>query len=137
MKIDVMIAFLLGLVIGLVLRRFVSMADPVSEAKPAPAASTLKAQFFSDCNYGGKMVELGPGKYANAAAMGAKNDDISSIKVPKGLSVTIYEDNDFKGAEKRLRANQGPVNIECLTSETMKGMKKWNDQVSSVIVEAL
>jgi len=137
MKIDVLIAFLLGLVLGLILRRFVSLADPVAEAPKVAPATTLKAQFFSDCNFGGKIVELGIGKYPNAEAIGAKNDDISSIKVPKGLSVTIYEDNDFKGRSKQIKATGGPAELACLTSYNMKGTKTWNDQVSSIYIAPL
>ena len=143
MKAAIVIAFLFGVLLGLILRRFVSSADPVSEeeakkkAQAAAATTPLKAQFFSDCNFGGKIVELGIGKYPNAEAIGAKNDDISSIKVPKGLSVTIYEDNDFKGRSKQIKATGGPAELACLTSYNMKGTKTWNDQVSSIYIAPL
>jgi len=136
MKIDVVIAFLLGLVLGLVLRRFVSSADPVSEA-PKVATTPPKAIFYADCDMKGASVELSAGKYSNSTAIGLKNDSISSIKVPKGLKVAIYEDNDFKGAVKEWVAKDGDMYIKCLTNEKINTTKNWNDRISSIKITAL
>lgn len=128
MKAAIIIAFLLGLLLGLVLRRFVSSADPVSD---------LKATFWVDCNYAGQSVSLGPGSYKDATAIGLPNDSLSSLKVPKGLRVEIYQDNDFKGKSKVYHAGAEPLEDPCLLYTKMQGSKKWNDQVSSIIIKAV
>lgn len=55
--------------------------------------------FYSNINYGGTAVTLGVGSYTmdQMIAAGIKNDDISSIKVPAGYTVTVYENRNFTG----------------------------------------
>ena len=55
--------------------------------------------FYSDANYSGTGVPLGPGSYdlAQLQAAGIANDSISSIRVPAGYSVTAYADAGFSG----------------------------------------
>jgi hypothetical protein len=146
MKAAIVIAFLFGVLLGLILRRFVSSADPVSqeEAKKkaqAAEAANPKAEFFTDCNFAGKTVALGPGKYATPESIGLPNDSISSLKVPKGLSVTIYEDNDFKGKQKNFWAKNEKMEASCLTSvKTSTGIFNtvtWNDRTSSIIIQTV
>merc|ERR1711959_397862 len=59
---------------------------------------------------------------------GLKNDDLSSIKVPKGYSATIYEHWKYGGKKKTF----GPGNFACLTQYKMNSKKSWNDQISSI-----
>ncbi|MFK7772500.1 MAG: beta/gamma crystallin-related protein [Saprospiraceae bacterium] len=49
------------------------------------------------------------------------NDEISSIKVPKGYVITLYKHAGFKGQSLKLR---GPCSV--------KLDKKWNNEVSSI-----
>jgi len=51
---------------------------------------------YSDCNYAGASAKLSVGDYnlAQLKKFGLGNNDISSAKVPKGLSLTVFE-NDF------------------------------------------
>jgi hypothetical protein len=144
MKAAIVIAFLFGVLLGLILRRFVSSGDPVSEEEAkkkaqaaAAATTTLKAEFFTDCNFKGKTVALGPGQYKNSEVIGLGNDSISSVKVPKGLSVTLYQDNDFKGSSTGLGFPTKDVQVECLTGLPRGFAKNWNDQISSIIIKAL
>jgi hypothetical protein len=125
MKAAIVIAFLFGVLLGLILRRFVSSADPVSQ----PAAEEPKVEIFTDCNYSGKSVKLGLGNYRNSDVIGLPNDSISSFKIPAGLKVILFEDNDFKGKSFGIATDK-----PCLTDNSMPGKtgKTWNDQVSSI-----
>ena len=54
---------------------------------------------YSDMNYGGYAVGLPLGEHdmAALAAYGIINDDISSLKVPAGYKVTLYDNSGFGG----------------------------------------
>lgn len=91
-------------------------------------ASTLliSAQSYvslhDDCNYGGRSYFLQPGTYSGFD-MKIGNDKLSSIQIPVGMKVTIYEDENFRGKSKTFTSN-----IPCLDSS-------WNDMTSSLVVE--
>jgi len=57
------------------------------------------AKFYSFCDYRGVEVELGAGDYrlSDLKEAGINNNDISSIKVPRGFKVTAYENDFFRG----------------------------------------
>ena len=79
---------------------------------------------FEQCNYGGKKSFLNPGSY-KVWQLGIENDKLSSMQIPEGMKITIYEHNDFKG-----RSAVYTANISCLTDG-------WDDMASSVVVETL
>lgn len=62
---------------------------------------TSGATFYQDINYGGTAVTLAPGNYtlSQLTAAGIPNDSVSSIKVQSGLTVEIYEHDNFEGAK--------------------------------------
>ena len=104
----------------------------------------LKADFYKHCYFRGKKVSLGPGNYSWVPRVGIRNDDISSIIVPRGLKVIIYEHSNFRGKSKVLWGGGGH---RCLVWNTMKWYrqrqwwggyiwrkKNWNDQISSIKV---
>ncbi len=78
---------------------------------------------YEDCNYKGKKSYLEPGTYS-LYAMKIDNDKLSCMQIPPGMKVTIYADNNFKGASKTFYNN-----ITCLEGE-------WNDMASSLVVES-
>ena len=80
---------------------------------------------YQNANYGGRSTSLGVGSYnlASLIAKGFKNDDMSSLKVPFGYKVTIYQDDNFSGKSK------------VITSDASYIGNDWNDQLSSVKVE--
>ena len=80
---------------------------------------------YQDINYGGNTASLGVGNYtlSSLLAKGFKNDDLSSIKVPFGYKVTLY-DNDNFGGESMV-----------VTSDTKWIGTAFNDRVSSIKVE--
>jgi len=82
----------------------------------------LKATFYEDCNYQGASSTLGEGRY-DINQIGIRNDTLSSIKIPRGLKVTIYSDN-FEGAKLELFSDE-----PCLIN------KSFNDIASSFVVE--
>jgi hypothetical protein len=75
----------------------------------------------------------GIGRYnVKDQTLGIGNDKISSIRVPSGLQITVWEHGDFKGASRTWSRD-----VECLKNERMSTKKSWNDQVSSFEVRAV
>ncbi|MEV6925109.1 carbohydrate-binding protein [Dactylosporangium sp. NPDC051485] len=81
--------------------------------------------FYPDINYGGTGVTLGAGNYdlAQLQAAGIANDNISSIRVPAGYTVTGYADSGFSGTSWTFTADTPSL----LTTG-------GNDQISSLRV---
>ncbi len=79
-----------------------------------------------DANYAGYTVQLPVGTYtlAQLQAFGIVNDDISSVKVPAGRTVTMYKDDNFAGTSKVFTANQADF-----------ATIGFNDVVSSIKVQ--
>ena len=94
------------------------------EAAVCPSTAP-QVSLFQNCSYGGWEAPFGIGAYkkADILARGGLDKDASSIKIPAGLKVTLYEEDNFTGASKILTAN-----TSCLTSES------FNDKVTSLIV---
>jgi hypothetical protein len=80
---------------------------------------------YQHCWYGGYAINLPPGRYNLAAlqARGMRNDDISSVRVPRGRVVSLYQHDNFQG-----RAMSTGVDQNCLVNFG------FNDVVSSIIV---
>ena len=87
-------------------------------------SSNAKATFCEHSDYGGWSVSLGEGKYDYRAmvAAGIKNDQISSVKVPDGYRVILYNDAGFSGGAKTLL-------------QDASGLGDFNDKTSSIIIE--
>jgi hypothetical protein len=83
------------------------------------------ARFFKDCTYGGYAVSLAPGSYTltKLRSYGILNDDISSLTVQSGYSVTLYWDDNFAGATLGKTTSD-----DCLVDDG------WNDKASSVVI---
>lgn len=80
---------------------------------------------YQDINYGGRTASLGEGSYnlASLQAKGFQNDDLSSIKVPFGYKVTLYENDNFSGSTK------------IITSDISWIGNDFNDKTSSIKIE--
>jgi hypothetical protein len=78
---------------------------------------------YEDCNYTGKNYTLETGTY-RAYQMRINNDRLSSIQIPYGFKVTIYENDNFNGRSQTFSANTA-----CLDAA-------WNDMASSIVVES-
>ncbi|NML64335.1 carbohydrate-binding protein [Hymenobacter sp. RP-2-7] len=90
------------------------------------------ATFYKDCNYGGTAVSLPAGTYtlSQLQAKGIANDDISSLQVSSGYSVTLYADDNFGGAALGVTGNNS-----CLVNNAL-GAGNWNDQASSLKIQS-
>jgi predicted alpha-1,6-mannanase (GH76 family) len=82
---------------------------------------------YRDFNYLGAWSSLPAGSYtlAQLNARGVANDDITSITVPPGWTVTMYENDNFTGASLVRTSN-----------DTFLSSGAWNDRVSSLVVSA-
>jgi hypothetical protein len=90
-------------------------------------ATTGKATFYKDCNYGGYAIGLNEGNYtmSQLIANGISDDDISSLKVSSGYKVIFYRDDNFGGSSLTKTADD-----DCLVDDG------WNDQVTSLSVQS-
>ncbi|SEW40051.1 Por secretion system C-terminal sorting domain-containing protein [Chitinophaga sp. YR573] len=81
--------------------------------------SSAVATFYKDCNYAGTAVGLAPGTYtlAQLQAKGILNNDISSLRVQSGYTVTLYADDNFSGATVIKTADDG-----CLVDDSFNDL---------------
>ena len=88
--------------------------------------NNLAASVYRDCSFRNRVVDLGIGFYDlhQLLSMGVKNDDISSLRVPRGLKVSLYPDKGFKGKPVVLLSDD-----RCLVDDGL------NDEVSSIRIE--
>jgi hypothetical protein len=77
---------------------------------------------FADAAYSGARQSLGLGSH-NIGSLRIGNDRLSSLKVPPGYRVTLYEHANFSGNSKRISADTTMLN-------------DFNDVTSSLVVEA-
>lgn len=85
-----------------------------------PSNSNLPT-LYEDCNYRGNSRSLSAG-YHDWNGMGVRNDALSSLTLPSGWSITLYENSGYKG-----RSTTYNSSVNCLPSD-------WNDRVSSVYI---
>lgn len=78
---------------------------------------------YEDCKYKGRVAYLEPGAYRDYQ-MKIKNDALSSIQVPPGMKITLYEHNNFQG-----RSVSFTSHVYCLDQD-------WNDVASSIVIES-
>lgn len=88
-----------------------------------PGASQLKATIYQHARYRGRRQELKPGRY-NLKDLTIGNDQLSSVKVPKGLRVTLYRRSSFRGQKRVL-------------TEDIWFTEDFNDETSSIVVELI
>ena len=80
---------------------------------------------WKHCSYGGNRVTKTSGAYRRAR-IGAQDNDISSLQVPSGMELTIFDRPDLKGKSKTFK---GPTKDSCLVNDG------WNDKLSSMIIK--
>ena len=81
---------------------------------------------YRDCYYKGAYVNLNIGNYPNIPSP-VDNGQISSLRVPVGYTVILYENPNFGGQSMTIL---GPANIDCLWNSN----KIWNDKAQSIKV---
>ena len=94
----------------------------LSEVVPKSVLFDKKATVYQHTNYGGASQELGLGSY-DIHDLTVGNDQISSVKVPEGLRVTLYADANFRGSHKMFTSDASYVGND------------FNDKTSAILVE--
>lgn len=86
------------------------------------SGSSSGVTFYQHANYGGTAVTLDVGNYTltQLNAAGIPNDWMSSLKVPSGYTVEVYQDDNFAGTKWVFTADTAYVGADC------------NDKMSSV-----
>ena len=77
---------------------------------------------YEHCDFGGKSQTIRPGEYRKMRDAGFGNDSVSSIRVPQGSQVTLYENDDYRGSFAHVDQD-----IRCFD-------RQWNDRVSSLSI---
>jgi|GEM_PF-1231920 len=97
-----------------------------------PFSAFSNVTFYGQCNYKGPGVELGVGEYSAAELKGAgiPEDAIASVKVPKGFSVTLHENDEFKGRYGTLENSDA-----CLTNNGFDNLVSSLSIKSTAVVE--
>jgi hypothetical protein len=95
------------------------------------ATNVLNVTLYMHSNYLGEYATKGIGNY-DIGSMGLPNDAISSIRVPQGLKIQLFQHHNFGGEKIEIDAD-----ISSLEQKKMSnGVSTWNDQVSSFKVVA-
>ncbi len=95
---------------------------PVNNNNNNYTSARDKIQVYDQCDYGGASFAFSPGRYNNNS-LGIGSDRISSIRIPSGFRVTVYQNKDFNGYSRTFYGDE-----YCLDGQ-------WNDQISSMIVD--
>merc|ERR1711985_113429 len=111
-----------------------SKPEDVAPDAMAPEAALVESArppvVYQHCNFGGYKRTVR--RSTNwVKKLGIKNDDLSSIKVPRGKCVRLYEHINYRGKSWTIC---GKRSIKCFVHHKMKKGKTWNDQVSSIRV---
>ena len=110
---------LFGLTISLVCLTFMV---PVSAQIFSNNANANHITLYADCGFRGEARNVPVGDYQDMRAVQMKNDSLSSIRIPRGLEVTLYQNERFGGFSTSFEND-----VNCLESG-------WNDQASSLRV---
>ncbi len=87
-------------------------------------SQTDRVIVYQNQNYGGTSQEFVPGEYnISELYQGVGNDTISSLKVPKGWTVTLYQHANFQGKTKTFTADTQWVETD------------FNDITSCIVVK--
>jgi len=90
-----------------------------------PMLASADVTFYAKCDFKGPGVALAPGDYTAREMLefGIPQDSISAIDVPRGLTVTLYEHDLFKGRYGTLKRSD-----PCLVND------RFDDIVSSLSI---
>lgn len=119
---DAPMKYLLAKGYGQVAQNVSLIVAPYAPANAGPAVTIYKD------NFSGASKKLTEGLYDFTDLGAVDNDQLSSVKIPKGWSVTLYEHKESKGRSLVLTAD---ANAAFLIKN------KFNDVTSSILVEKL
>lgn len=95
----------------------------LAEVKPSTALFDPRARLFEHGNYQGVSLEVGVGAYNIEDLRSVGNDRVSSLRVPAGVRVTLWEHANWSGRSKSFTGDSSFVGDD------------FNDITSSVTVE--
>ena len=100
-----------------------SSSTPSSSVGSSSSVSANAVTLYNDINYAGWSASFPVGTYNYNAfvAAGAVNDQATSVRVPAGYKVTLYEHGDFTGTSVTLTADSSYLGA-------------FNDKASAVVV---
>jgi len=77
---------------------------------------------YSDANYGGKKVRLAKGDYrlSNLKAYGLDANDLSSMRLPSGYTVTLYDSDNFGGTSSSYTSDTASLGSMNNKTESIK-----------------
>ena len=115
---------------GLVNQGSVVIGGQPNGGRPMPTGgATEYVMAYADAFYSGSTQRLELGAYRGSQLIGTPPRTMSSIRIPPGYKVTVYEGPNFDGDFRVLT-----YSIDNFVTE---GNGRWNDRVSSLIVERL
>lgn len=88
---------------------------------PASLVVERVATFYPEANFGGAAVSLGVGRYDMGKGL-LPNDVFSSVRVPEGLQVEVYEHYGFAGDFRTYTGDQSQLYA-------------LNDKISSIVIK--
>lgn len=113
--------------------------QPVVTPPPPPPTVPVRPQpnvnspdfviAYMDANYQGANIALPVGSYRSHELPGVGPRTISSMRIPAGMRVTVYDGIAFNGDYRILT-----YSIDNFVTE---GGGRWNDRISSIIVEKI
>lgn len=86
---------------------------------------------YSEENFSGTSLQLKPGMFDKGNLAGIGNDNLSSVFVPKGWRVDLYQDQGCNGSQLSLTASEPQL------GKHDAGKDKWNNTVSCLRVSKL
>ena len=100
----------------------------------ADNVENLEATFYQHYDYRGWSAKLAIGNYNNESLRNINRDfnAMSSIKVPKGLKITLYLGDNFTGTSYVLTANSSGIGS---SGAGRNGKTGFNDRVRSIKIE--
>lgn len=95
----------------------ITLVDALKPRNTA-ASSNQFVTVYADCNYEGVSARLPVGDYnlAELKKLGLGNNEISSVRVPKGMGLSVYENDFLRGA-----VGAATGDIACLDSGAFGG----------------
>jgi hypothetical protein len=105
----------------------VVLAIPTAHAQNRPnyggqAYDRNSVVMYTECGFRGQSQQVGIGEHSKIENLRFPNDQMSSISIPAGQEVILYEDSKFRGGYATLTQN-----VDCFDSY-------WNNKVSSIKV---
>ena len=80
-------------------------------------------QLYADGDYRGQSISLVPGTYPLLASLGFPDKALSSIQIPSGYRVVLYDQANLRGARYTLTSSRMGLNLI-----------GWNDRTTSIAI---